>query len=81
MLIIFYADYTDSLLEIILYLDSSMGQYGWAQRNIFKIKVLRRLENAISRLVFANTVNASINYKLFQLLCKHSVVFNSSKVS
>ena len=35
---------------------------------IFNIKILRRLENANLRLVFANTVNTSFNYTFFQLL-------------
>jgi len=32
------------------------AHHGWAQRNIFKIKVFGLLENAILGLVFANTV-------------------------
>ena len=42
--------------------------HSWARRKAFKIKVLIRFENAIFRLVFGNTVNASFNYTFFQLL-------------
>ena len=47
---------------------------------MFKMNILKRLGNAILRLVFANTVNASFNYTFFQLLYKHYVAFNSSKI-
>ena len=35
---------------------------------VFKMKVLRWLENAILRLAFENTMNASFDYTIFQLL-------------
>ena len=38
---------------------STIGPAMVGPGKIFKMKVLRRLENAISRLLFANTVNTS----------------------
>ena len=57
MLLIFYAEYTESVLDSLLYPESTMGPPWLAQGKIFKLKALRRLENAILRLAFANTVN------------------------
>ena len=49
-------------------------KYGWwTRRKIFKIKVLRRLEKAISRLVFANAVNASFNQMFFQMFFQQAL--------
>ena len=55
-------------LEMLSHPESTNGHHGWAWRKIFNLKVLRRLENAILRLIFASTVNADFNYTLFQLL-------------
>ena len=56
------------------------AHHDWARRKIFKIKVLRGLENAILRLVLANTINTSFDYTFFQLFYKHYVAFHSSKL-
>ena len=53
-----------SFVSIVLYRD----HHGWIRRKIFKLNVLRKSENAILRLVFAN-------------LNKYCVVFNSSKLT
>ena len=49
----FYAELTETVLDILSY------------PTHIRIKVLRRLERAILRLVFADTVNASFNYTFF----------------
>jgi len=46
----------------------------------FKIKVLKRLENAILRLLFANAVNTSVLLYVFSTAIKHYVPFNSSTI-
>ena len=51
----------------------------WARRKNFKIRVLRRPENANLRLVLGNTGNKSFIYVFFQLLYKIYVTFNTFK--
>ena len=53
ILLIFYAKFTESILEILLNDKSTMVGPG---KNFFIIKVLRRLKIAIFRLAFASTV-------------------------
>ena len=77
ILLIFYTEYTKNVLEILSYPESYKGPHGWARRKILKLKVLRRLENAILRLVSANTVNVSFNYIFFQVVYKHYIVFKT----
>ena len=48
------------------------------KEKIFKIKVLRWLENAILTLAFADTVNTS--YGFFQQLQKHCIALDSPKL-
>ena len=72
MLLIFCTEYTESVLDILFYPESTMAHHGWAWRKFSKC-VLSRLENA-------NTVNTSFYYMFFQLLYKHHVAFNSSKI-
>ena len=62
MLLIFYVEHTGCVLSIILNPELVWTHHGWACRKMFKIKVLRRLENT---LIFGNTVNASFNYIFF----------------
>ena len=62
MLLIFYVEHTGCVLSIILNPELVWTHHGWACRKMFKIKVLRRLENT---LIFGNTVNASFNYMFF----------------
>ena len=68
-LLIFQAEVTESVVDILLYPESTMGLHDWAQRKLFKIKVLIWLENAIFRLVFANTVFHSNVATLLRRLC------------
>ena len=42
-----YAEYTQSVLEILSYPESTMGQVCWGPVKILKIKVHRKLESAI----------------------------------
>ena len=49
----YYQSIKHSLVSSLHYRD----HHGWARRKIFKMKVLRWLENAIMRLVFASTVS------------------------
>ena len=53
---------------------------GLEKYKYIKMNVLRRLENAILRLVFANTLNASFTYTFFQLLYKHYAAFTFQKL-
>ena len=48
---------------------------------IFKMNVLRGLENANLRLGFANTVYAYFNYAFFQLLYKQASSLQPSKIT
>ena len=77
MLLIFYTEYTERVLDYLSYPQSTMGNYGWARRKSLKIEVLRWPESSILRWVFANTVNAS--YMFFELMYKRYVAINSSK--
>ena len=67
MLLIFSVEFTDGVLDIVLLLKSTIKamHHGWARISVFKIKVLRRPENAILRLVFANTVTNLFNSIVF----------------
>ena len=58
VLLVFEAEFTESVLDILCYPMFAIEptHLSWARRKIFKMKVLRLLENAILRLVFANTV-------------------------
>ena len=64
ILLIFQSEFTEIVVDILLYLEPiirpTMVRLG---KEIFKI--LRRLENANLRLVFANTVNKSFIYMFF----------------
>ena len=75
MLPIFYVEHTKNVLDILLYPESSMGSSWLAPGKIFKMKVLRGLENAILRLLFANTVNASFNRMLIKL---YTIIYPST---
>ena len=59
---------TFNVLDILYYLVSIYRPPLLSPEKIFRIKVLKWLENTILRCVFANTVDASCNYTLFQLL-------------
>ena len=50
----FKAEFTESVLDILLYTESTMAHHGQALRKFFKKKMLRRLENAILHLIVAN---------------------------
>ena len=58
-----------------------MGPAWLGLEKIVKMKVFRWLEYAVLQLAFANTVNASFNYMLFQLLYKYHVAFSSSEIT
>jgi len=47
----------------------------------FKIKTLKKLEDANLRFTIASTVDASFKFSFVQLLYKHYIVFNFSKVT
>ena len=55
MLPVLYVEYTEMVLDIPFYSVSNMGPHWLDPEKIFKMNVLSRLENAILRLVFANT--------------------------
>ena len=70
------------MVDILSYPESTIGptMVGHGEKN-FKIKVLRRLENANLKSGFANALNKSSICMLFQLLYKVYVTLNSSKVT
>ena len=80
-LLIFQLEFTKNVIYILSYPESIIGptMVGLGE-TIFKIKVLRWLENAVLILVFANTLNPSFTYTFFQLLYSIHVTFNSSKI-
>ena len=76
-----HVEYTESVLDIPSIQSVIWAHRGWARRKIFKIKVLRRPESKILRLIFANTVNASFTYTFLHLIYKQYVALNSSKTT
>ena len=81
MPLIFYAEYTESVVDILSYPQPTMGPPWLGPEKIFKIKFLRRLDSAILRLVFANIVNAPFNYAFFQPMYKQYAALNSPKTT
>ena len=73
-LLVFYAEYTKSVIEIFLYPGVTKGPPWLDQEKSFKLKVLRRLENTIVRLVFCRYVHAAVVEALHSLQ-------NSSKIA
>ena len=70
MLIVFYPEFIESVIDIRFHPASTKGPtMVELEEKIFKIKVLRWCENAILTLTFANTVN--ISYRSFQQLQKY----------
>ena len=63
------------VLDIISYPESTMGPPWLGLGKNFQNEGSQ--ESSILRSVFGNAVNASFNYKLFQLMYKHYVAFNS----
>ena len=76
ILLTFYTEYAESVLDFLSYPEPTIGP-PWLgpEKNI-----LRRLEDAIFRLVFANIVNSSFNFMFFQLLYKFAQPSNIQKL-
>ena len=53
LLVIIHAEYKESLLNILSHLESTLGPSWLSPEKNFQNKVLRRMENAMLRLVFA----------------------------
>ena len=50
MLLIFYIEHTGCVLSIILYPELVWNHDGWACGKMFKVKVLRRIENTFHKI-------------------------------
>ena len=75
MLPIFYVEHTKMCQTFFCIWSLVWAHHGWLRGKIFKMKVLRGLENAFLRLLFANTVNASFNYMPIQL---YTIIYPST---
>ena len=57
------------------------AHHGWVPEENSQSKGSQMAGKCFLKLVFANTVNTFFNYNFFQLLYKHYVAFNSSKIT
>ena len=73
--------YTESVLEMLSYRESTTSLVWLGPEKTFENQGSQKAVKHYFKLIFANTVNASFNYALIQLLFKHYIVFNSSKTA
>ena len=80
MLLIFYAEYIESVLDFVSYLESTMGPPWLGPEKSFKNQGSQTAGKRFLRLVLPKMLPLT-KYAFFHLLHKHYVAFNSSKVT